>query len=253
MFYGSKQQPAGDSWKRIVIGLLLIPLGLVMTYQLFAKPMAQVIAARHWMEVPCVITSSGVGISSSRRGGSAYRVNVEFSYEVHGQIFYSDRFQFDRGYTGGYALKEAVAQRYPPDSRAVCYVDPAKPQDAVILRDLTPGLLFGLAPLVFSIAGALMLRGAGDPETRSVPGESQNVMVFVAVAALLDAIVFYAVYWELIPEARLHFIDWNLILFMVPFSLISLVFTLVAISGVWKGWSPESRPARRIRGQESDG
>src|SRR5690606_7770662 len=81
---------------------------------------------------------------------------------------HSDRYHFMSGSSSGRSGTQAVVDRYPPGSEAVCYVDPNDPTQAAIERGYTADLLYGLIPLVFAslrvglfVAGLRVGRKAG--------------------------------------------------------------------------------------------
>jgi len=219
----------------LAIGLLLIPLGLLMTYFIFLKPALNVIHARRWAATPCTVTDSRIGRSHSRHGGTNYRVEVEFSYQYDGRHYDSDNYQFDKSYSSGYALKDAVVDRYPPGQRTTCYVNPENPGEAVIMRDFNPGLLLGLCPLAFSLAGILLIRRAVRTDTPQPPTPRQNSIVLGVFGLITGAVAGCVLFFQVIPEARLGTYEWNLYVLAGAFSIVALALVWKSISGLLKG------------------
>lgn len=231
----SRQQSQGNDRVTTIILALLIPAGLALCYAIFVRPVTKVVAARGWTETPCVITSSRVGTSHDKKGGRTYRVDISFKYKVNGEVYNSDEYQFDEGYSSGYALKEAVVNQYPPDQQSVCYVNPADPEEAVMVRGFTPGLLWGLAPLALTGAGILGLVSARNARLgKPVDPAKQNAIALVVFALISDAVVCGAVFFQLIPEARIGAMEWGLLIFLIPFALVSVLFTWAAVTSVRK-------------------
>lgn len=114
----------------------------------FVQPALKVLAARSWQPTPCTILSSQVRTHSGD-DGSTYSVDVLFAYTFNGREYKSNRYQFLGGSTGGYAAKERIVRRLPPQTRTECYVDPDEPSQAVLNRDFGADYLFGLVPLLF--------------------------------------------------------------------------------------------------------
>ncbi|MGA2233102.1 MAG: hypothetical protein ABSH22_19545, partial [Tepidisphaeraceae bacterium] len=56
-----------------------------------------------------------------------------------------------------YDGKAAIVQAMPPGTRSVCYVRPGDPDDAVLYRGYSVGILFGLIPLVIGGLGVIGL------------------------------------------------------------------------------------------------
>ena len=145
-------------WVTILFLLFLLLAFSTALYLAFLWPMFKMLSARAWPAVPCVVISSEVKSHSGK--GTTYSVYVFYSYEFNGRAFKSDAYGFMGGSSSGYEGKRAVVARYPPGTRAVCYVNPDEPVEAVLERGLTPDILFGLIPLVFMFFGAFALVAA---------------------------------------------------------------------------------------------
>lgn len=129
-------------------------LGLGFLVPFFVLPACKVIAARNWTATPCTIVSSSIQTHYGRKGDT-YSISMVYNYTVSGRRYTGRRYQFLGGSSGGYNSKAAVVARFPPGSKAVCYVNPADPADAVFERGFTPDMGFGLVPLVFVAVGIL--------------------------------------------------------------------------------------------------
>lgn len=107
-------------------------------------------ASEAWVARPCEILSSRVAATTS--GGdtptTVYSVDVRYRYRVDGEGFEGDRYavasSLDR------ATAEAAVASLPPGTHTECFVDPADPTRAVLVRG-GQGSVLGL--LVF---GALL-------------------------------------------------------------------------------------------------
>jgi hypothetical protein len=131
---------------------LFLAAGCAAFFFMFLRPVMQIAAARDWVERPCVIVSSKVGVHSDS-DGSTYSVDIEYTYVVDGKQYKSDRYAFDVGSSSGRAGKQRVVDQYPAGSERTCYVDPRDPREAVLNRGFVPTLWFGLLPLVFVAVG----------------------------------------------------------------------------------------------------
>ncbi len=137
-------------------------IGLGAFYGLFLRPVWSIQAAKDWRETPCVILSSKVGEHRNDKGKRTYSVDITYRYTVGGQQYESDRYNFLGGSSSGRASKAAAVARYPVGAERICYVDPAEPSEAVLMREFTGDMWFGLIPLVFVLFGALgIAAGAG--------------------------------------------------------------------------------------------
>jgi hypothetical protein len=227
--------------------LLFVGVGLVMLYFLTIKPGARMLDARNWPAVPCVVLSSAVE-SHEGDDSTTYSIEIEYQYQVGGQVHTSDRYEFIGGSSSGYDGKKAVVDRYPPGTQTVSFVNPADPSDAVLNRGLTPKALIGLAPLLFILVGAAGVWGS--LRRASQPGALPNAPWSPGVAVertardgrvclkpkitgkqKLVGLILIALFWngiicipisEIVQGFRNGSPEWGLTLFMIPFELVGL-------------------------------
>ncbi len=131
---------------------IFLLIGLGTFYAIVVRPVGQILAARGWLETPCVVVSSQVR-SHSSDDGPTYSVDILYTYAVNGKEYKSNRYQFMGGASSGYGSKAEIVNRHPPGAHTVCYVNPRDPTQAVLERRFTSGLFFGLIPLAFILAG----------------------------------------------------------------------------------------------------
>ncbi len=142
--------------------------GLLFFIPFFGLPMWRLVKARSWNAVPCTVVSSEVGSHSGSKGGSTYSVDVVYHYTVGGHEYTGNRYGFVSGSSSGRSGKEEAVARLPAGTETTCYVNPDDPTDAVLNREFSRDMLFGLIPLVFVavglggilIAGIAIRRGA---------------------------------------------------------------------------------------------
>lgn len=150
-------------------------IGVGFFYALTVRPMLLAYSARQWLPTPCVIDSSEV-VSHSDSDGSTYSVAITYSYRFAGQPYTSQRYHFGVGSTGGRKGKDDIVRRFPAGSEAVCYVNPAAPQEAVLDRAWQMEYAFGAVGLLFAVAGGMGLifapRWAGGKRTTSTTNPS---------------------------------------------------------------------------------
>ena len=224
-------------------------IGVGITYPLFFRPMLRIEAAKSWLAVPCTIISSEI---RSHRGdkSTTYSVDIFYRYTVNGREYKSNRYDFMGGSSSGLGGKQAVVNRYPPGSRATCYVNPADLVDAVLERGYTSDLWFGLIPGVFALVGATgmffgtryALRkraealGLHDARLSTLPrttGDGLPVTLKPAASPpmKLIGITFFALFWNGIVSVFVWQVvkgwktghgEWALTLFMIPFVLVGL-------------------------------
>ena len=133
------------------VGLLFMAGAAAIGYPFFLKPICNVIAARDWPATSCHIIASAVGAHDNQDSdshGTTYSIDIEFSYTVAGKLLRSSAYDFMGGSSTGYDGKLAIVEKYPVGGAATCYYNPARPEQAVLMRGVVPVMWFGLIPLV---------------------------------------------------------------------------------------------------------
>ena len=138
----------------ILMGIFIL-VGAIGFYFITLRVAWEVRAARDWAQTPCIIESSAVRshTSSGSHGGTTYNVDILYRYKINGRTYRSNQYDFLGGSSSGYASKAAIVEQFPPGKHAVCYVNPSDPEDAVLDREYSWEMLFGLIPLLFIIIG----------------------------------------------------------------------------------------------------
>jgi len=154
---GSAQQMSGGCM--MLFGLPFILGGLAAGWFLYYPAMSDWWSARGWEEVPCWIETTDLKTTRGSKGGSTQQVTATYRYEYAGRTYHSDEVSFYGGSDNiGDFQQRAHAQirAHAGQERAFCcYVNPARPEQAVLFRDLRWGLLLLLSvfPLVFPLVG----------------------------------------------------------------------------------------------------
>ena len=149
----SQRRRAGTSFGCLALFFgVFLAFGGVFFYFFFLRPVMGLVAARNWTEASCVVLESRVA-ESSDSDGTTYKPDILYSYSVGGIAYQSRRYNMLEAYSSGYDGKAEIVARYPPGRQTSCWVDPADPSRAVLSRDLTPGYLIGLLPLIFVAVG----------------------------------------------------------------------------------------------------
>ncbi len=152
---------------RLVSWLLLIG-GAIGSWFVVLQPARDIVSARTWTPMPCVITQSapapGVTLDSAKRPRLAAYVRggglaLRYQYTPSRSTVESSRYSF---LDGLYALDQVARARvllsYPLGRTVTCYVNPADSQSSVLNRGITGVMLLGLVPLFMVAVG---LAGAG--------------------------------------------------------------------------------------------
>jgi Protein of unknown function (DUF3592) len=168
--------PAKNKSAGIVKCSFFLLIGGVALYFLFLHPMSKVIVARSWPAVPCNIISNAVKSHSGSKG-TTYSINIFYSYDFNGHPHKSNAYDFMSGSSSGYAGKQAVVSQYPSGTKAICYVNPNDPTEAVLMRGQSSMMWFALIPLVFVAIGgggliAVLRQRSGNPASAGSPASS---------------------------------------------------------------------------------
>lgn len=138
----------------LFFGLFTLVGGLVL-YFVTIRPLMLYLDARSWPETPCEVVSSSVGshTSSGKNSSTTYSIDIVYRYTVAGREYLSDRYELMDASSSGRPRKAAVVKRYPAGSKAMCYVNPEDPTEAMLNRQLSPFMLIGLGALLFLLVG----------------------------------------------------------------------------------------------------
>ena len=118
-----------------------IVLPSAMLYFFFWRPLRRVRRAKSWRKTPCVILSSSVSEDATDSG--LYILRVTYHYEFAGGHYSSSRYSFSpSSATAGRRGKKRIVGRLVPGTTTFCYVNPDRPDDAVIDRGVTWDMVF---------------------------------------------------------------------------------------------------------------
>ncbi len=111
---------------------------------------------RFWTETPCRIIQSEVAKEQNR--SKPYCAAITYRYDYQGETYDSDQLELKPEYSGDYQKAQALIDRYPVDSVAVCYVNPVDPAQAILQHGSLNAIwaLLFVTPFVL-IGGALVL------------------------------------------------------------------------------------------------
>jgi uncharacterized protein DUF3592 len=103
-----------------------------------------------WPAVPCTVLESGI---TDKGGNSPYAVHVHYQYEWQGRSYSSQQLSTQTKSFSDYGKAQRLADRFRSDTKAVCYVNAAKPTDAVFQRTPLWSAFFIVVPLIFAFVG----------------------------------------------------------------------------------------------------
>ncbi len=122
--------------------------GLGVTFGVVIPGAMRYLSARYWRETPATVIWSRVK-SHSGDDGTTYSADLFYRYQFKGRAYRSNGYDLISSSSGGRDKKQEIVGSHPPDSTLTCYVNPLKPWQAIIKRDLGSSALIALFPLPF--------------------------------------------------------------------------------------------------------
>lgn len=243
-----RTRPKARTVARVFFGFFLL-VGLVAAVLMYPS-LWRALAARGWDQTPCTIISSEVKAHHGS-DSTTYSIEVRYAYEVFGNRYESDRYRAMRVSSSGRAAKDAVVARLRPGTKAICYVNPADPSEAVLDNSIGLDVLFGLIPLVFlavgggglyfslrrreALQGAVPQRQLAPPlvaSARNRPAGRSTLKAGQSRLARLLLTAFLAAFWNGIMLVFLvtalrgglpSCASYGLLLFLIPFIIVGVV------------------------------
>jgi hypothetical protein len=149
---------------------------VVLTVRAGVPPLWKTWASKAWVEVPCDVVRSQVeeGPRRSRGRRPLYEVHVVYRYAFGGRVYTSTREAFEVDVLTRSEAEDRVTLRYAKGARRVCYVDPVRPEEAVLDRALKRMSIIRFISLFLCSLGTmpfavLAFGGARWPTSRAVP------------------------------------------------------------------------------------
>lgn len=129
-------------------GFALVSLFLLVCAAVYFS-LFETLRSRHWVETPCTIAVSQM----NRADRARMYWNVFYDYEFEGTQYRGSRFEllhFSSRFWGDIA---DLVDQYPAGHKAVCFVDPNNPENAILSRRIRPTVWLTLAPILMSLIG----------------------------------------------------------------------------------------------------
>jgi len=136
-----------------VFASLFLGGSLLLINVIFMQPLLESGAAQNWVETPCTIVDSGAPRSGRRAD------DVIYQYQVDGQNFQGQRYDFSSVSANGRKWLMQVEQKYRDESTDVCYVNPQDPSEAVLDRGFVNNGAGWIFVAVLGLIGSLMFLG----------------------------------------------------------------------------------------------
>jgi hypothetical protein len=170
-----------------VVGVaLVVALGVTLWVVFFLIPVVGLVRAQTWTASTCEVLSSRVAshYDSSSDGGATYWVEVRYRWTLDGVSYTGDRYDL-RGAASTEAASDCreIVRELPPGRKVTCYVNPSKPGEAVIDRDLHPEqfvrwalawLLLGAAFFVVRVTVLYYRKGGATGAELASRGEARS-------------------------------------------------------------------------------
>ncbi len=112
---------------------------------------------RKWIETPCrIVTSTVLSERPTPSSPVTHRFELRYEYVFAGARREGAKVKRTEGPTPHRVKAEALAAEFPAGSTGACWVNPAKPDEAVLVHGSKAGLYAIWFPLLFVIGGAVM-------------------------------------------------------------------------------------------------
>lgn len=140
--------------------LLFVGLGIFFIYR-GVQDRKKSEASQGWPGTMGQVTVSeirrDVDTDSEGYSSATYTPEVEYTYEVSGQVFTGKKisFGFKTGY-GNRSKAEARLANYPEGSQVTVYYDPANPGDAVVERKPSGTSTMMVVGIIFAVIGVCL-------------------------------------------------------------------------------------------------
>ncbi|OYV07255.1 MAG: hypothetical protein CFE26_01925, partial [Verrucomicrobiales bacterium VVV1] len=121
--------------------------GLGVTFGVVIPGAMRYFAAQSWVETPATVIWSRVKSHSGE--STTYSADLFYRYQFEGRTYRSNGYNLMSGSSSGRDTKQEIVDAHPPKSALTCYVNPRKPWQAIVKRDLGASALFALFPLPF--------------------------------------------------------------------------------------------------------
>lgn len=157
----------------VLFGLPFILAGVAVGVFLYFPAISSWWSSRSWVEVPCWIETAELKASRGSKGGTTYRAEASYRYEFDRRSYHGDQVSFFSGSDNmGDFQQHAFQQLQSAKGKKRpfrCFVNPSKPEQTVLFRDLRWGLLLlmSIFPTLFPLAGCLVSVGGWRQSRRT--------------------------------------------------------------------------------------
>ena len=157
----------------MLFGLPFILAGVAVGLFVYYPMISSWWSAYGWVEVPCWIEKAEMKFFPGSKGTSAHQIEAVYRYEFERRPYHGDQVgDFGGSDKLGSSQEEALEQLQASKNAGRpfrCFVNPSKPEQSVLFRDLRWPLLLILSifPTVFPLAGCLVSIGGWRQSRRA--------------------------------------------------------------------------------------
>ena len=128
----------------ILIPLIFVIIGLMLLF-IYFRNLAKVRASQAWSAVQGTVIEARVSRrQSTDDDGSVsytYYPEIQYHYQIMGMEYEGDKITFGPKSGGTRSKAEKIIAKYPTRANVTIYHQPDKPENAVLERSITKGLL----------------------------------------------------------------------------------------------------------------
>lgn len=135
------------------IGFAVALVGALFVYLMW-NSFLRAKATREWPEVSCLVIVSRVKERSEKIASNKYSWRIEYIYDFEGKSYQSNlhtlrasKWMSDR------AKVDKLIEKYPEGGRAVCFVNPEEPGQAILKHDSKAAGYSIWFPMLFVVGG----------------------------------------------------------------------------------------------------
>jgi len=134
---------------------LLIACWILIILPYLTMALGKISKSQGWPKVPCeIVDTTAVFQGFSEEGNPGYDTRVIYKYTWEKREYTSQRIRF--GMFANFSRSDRLSRAFPPGSQTVCYVNPQRPEEAVLRRE-NPTLYLLVIPAAISAILAFYL------------------------------------------------------------------------------------------------
>jgi hypothetical protein len=171
----------------IFFGAIFTIVGVSLLIFLGILPVVQWSKARNWVQTRCTILSASIQTHDGD-DGDTYSPEVRYRYQWKEINYEGTKFAFDNMSYGDRAAVQKWMAPFPVGAQSVCFVNPGKPEEAVLLKSFPMsvlftapiGLVFALIGLTVGYMGPLWMNRYGEKLQKMKLGNDRSTMQPIA-------------------------------------------------------------------------